>query len=126
MVVMAALTERGNLDARAREGQLRVGLAALGMALVLSAFLCRPELGADAGYRAIVFVPFFVASYGVLAAFYRTCGLSAIAGHRRTPDGTEPVADRAELASQRRTGAMVMLMSVGLAGAATLLFVIAR
>lgn len=120
---MAAVTQRGNLDARSQEGQLRVGLVALGMALVVAAFLARSE--AATLYRAFVFVPFFVAAYGVLAAFYETCGLTAFRGHRMTADGAEPVADRVELAAQRRTGVQVLSMSGALAGIATALFVVA-
>lgn len=123
MVSMAAVAPRGNLDARAQDNQLRVGLVALAMALALTAFLARTD-GASA-YRWVVALPFFVAINGVLAGFYRTCGLTAFAGHRMTASGAEVVADRHELAAQRRTGLQVMGMSVALAVAATVLFVTA-
>ncbi len=120
---MAVLAQRGNLDSRSQDGQLRVGLVALAMALVLAAFLARTD--AATVYRAVVFLPFFVAVYGVLAAFYGTCGLQAMAGRRMTPDGAERVADRRELSAQRRTGARVLGASVLLAAIATTLFVFA-
>lgn len=129
---MAAITRRGNLDDQAsRQGQLRVGLAALAMALVLAAFLGGGGSGAGGPVapvplRALVFVPFFVGAYGVLAAFYKTCAFHALSRTRSTAVGSEPVADRAELQAQRRTGALVVLGSAGLAAAATLLFVLAH
>ena len=103
---MVEVAQRGNLDSHAKEAQLRVGLIALAMALVVVAFLARSD--AAPFFRAVVFLPFLVATNGVLAAFYGTCGLTALAGHRRTTDGAEVVADRAELAAHRRTGAWVL------------------
>jgi len=88
-----------------------------------AAFLARSDTALS--YRAAVFVPFFVAAYGVLAAFYETCSVRAISGCRLTSEGTEPVADRAELAAQRKTGLRVLGMSGALAGLATALFVVA-
>ncbi len=123
MVAMAAAAQRGNLDARAQDNQLRVGLVALAMALVVTALLARFE-GASA-YRWLIFLPFFVAANGVLAAFYRTCGITAFAGRRMTAEGAEVVADRTELSAQRRIGLRVLGMSVALAGLATALFVTA-
>jgi len=120
---MAAAAQRGNLDARAQDNQLRVGLVALAMALVVTALLARFE-GASA-YRWLIFLPFFVAANGVLAAFYRTCGITAFAGRRMTAEGAEVVADRTELSAQRRIGLRVLGMSVALAGLATALFVTA-
>lgn len=117
------VAQRGNLDAHAQDAQLRVGLIALAMALVVAAFLARRD--AATVYRALVFVPFVVAANGVLAAFYGTCGLTAFAGRRRTADGAEVVADRGELTAQRRTGVWVLSMSGAFAAAATALFVIA-
>lgn len=122
MVPMAALAPRGNLDARAQDNQLRVGLVALAMALALTAFLARTDGG---GYRWLVALPFFVAINGVLAGFYRTCGVTAFAGRRMTSSGVEMVADRHELAAQRRTGLRVLGLSVALAAGATALFVTA-
>jgi len=121
---MAALAQRGNLDSRSQESQLRVGLVGLAMALVLAAFLARSD--AATVYRAVVFLPFLVATYGVLAAFYGTCGLMAIAGRRITADGTERVADRQELSAHRRLGARVLFASVALAAIATTLLLVAR
>jgi hypothetical protein len=117
---MAAVAPRGNLDTRAQETQMRFGLVALAASLVVAVVLA--QSGASAGFRAVAFVPFFVAAYGVTSALYRTCGLSALAGRRQTSDGAEPVADRSELRAQRRAGLRVFAVSGALAGVATLLF----
>ncbi len=123
MVPMAAVGPTGNLGSRAQDNQLRVGLVALAMALALTAFLARTDGGS--AYRWLVAFPFFVAINGVLAGFYKTCGVTAFAGRRITASGVEVVADRHELAALRRTGLKVLGMSVALAAAAAALFVTA-
>ena len=102
---------------------MRVGLVALAGALIVALFLA--QSGAAPAYRALAFLPFFVAANGVLAALYRVCGFTAIAGHRMTADGVEVVADREELAAQRRSGMRVLVLSVALAALATALFIVA-
>ena len=120
---MAAVAQRGNLDGAAQDRQMRMGLFALAGALVVALLLA--QSGASPAYRALGFLPFFFAANGVLAALYRVCGFTAIAGRRMTADGTEVVADRAELSAQRRTGLRVLFLSVVLAATATTLFVVA-
>lgn len=102
---------------------MRLGLLALAGALVFALLLGRS--GASPAYRALGFLPFFFAANGVLAALYRVCGFTALAGRRLTPDGAEVVADRAELAAQRRAGLRVIVLSVVLAALATSLFMVA-
>jgi hypothetical protein len=102
---------------------MRIGLVALAGALVFALLLVRS--GASPAYRALGFIPFFFAVNGFLAALYRVCGFTALAGRRLTADGAEVVADRAELAGQRRTGLRVLGLSVALAALATSLFVLA-
>ncbi len=120
---MAAVVPKGNLEAEAQDTQMRVGIVALALALGVATLLARS--GASPGYRALAFVPFFFAAYGVLAAFYRTCGVTAIAGRRITCEGSERVADRDELAAQRKRGLGVIGGSVLLAATATALLVAA-
>jgi hypothetical protein len=124
MVAMAAVAQRGNLDTRSQDQQMRMGLVALAGALVFAVFLMRT--GAPPTYRALGFVPFFFAVNGFLAALYRVCGFTAIAGRRMTADGAEVVADRAELAAQRRTGLRVLVLSVVLSALATSLLMVAN
>jgi hypothetical protein len=120
---MAAVTPRGNLDSSAQDMQMRAGLIALALALLSAVAL--DHRGATPGLRVLAFLPFFVAAYGVLSALYRTCGFSALAGKRMTPDGAERVADREELTSQRKVGMRVLGLSFALAATATALLVLA-
>jgi len=103
---------------------MRAGLVALAVGLVAASLLA--DSGLAPGYRALAFMPFFVAAYGVTSALYGVCGFSALAGRRRTLDGAERVAERAELHRLRRVGIRVVGMSGALAVVATLFFVIAR
>jgi hypothetical protein len=96
---------------------MRVGVVALATALVLGTLIAKS--GAAHGYRALAFGPFFVAGYGVLAALYRTCGISAIVGRRVTSDGMERIVDRVELAELRSRGLRIIAGSVVLAAGAT-------
>ena len=123
MLAMAAVAHRGNLDPNAQDQQLRVGLVALAGALVVALLLV--QSGAAPVVRAAAFLPFFFAAYGVLAAFYRVCAFTALAGRRMTADGAEKVADRTELSAQRRAGVRVLVLSVALAALATALFIVA-
>ena len=118
---MATVAPRGNLDQSAQSAQMRIGLVALAVALGVAIFFAHS--GGAAGYRALAFVPFFVAGYGVLSAFYGVCGFTALAGRRMTAEGSELVADRSELSRQRMYGLRVIVMSVLLAGVATALFI---
>lgn len=118
---MAAAIAKGNLEAQAQDTQMRMGIIALAVALGFATSLAK--LGASPGYRALAFVPFLFAAYGVLAALYRTCGVTAMAGRRITCDGSERVADRGELAGQRRQGLRVIGGSLLLAVTATALLV---
>ncbi len=102
---------------------MRLGLVALAGALVVALILA--QSGVSPAYRALAFVPFFFAANGVLAALYRVCGFTAMAGRRMTADGVEIVADRAELSAQRRSGLRVIVLSVLLAAVATALFMVA-
>ena len=120
---MAAVAPRGNLDTTAQETQMRAGLIALAAALVLAVLLTRS--GVAPGYRVVAFLPFFVAAYGVLSALYSVCGFTAFAGCRMTSEGTERVACRIELSTQRRCGMRVIMMSLGLATLATSFFALA-
>jgi hypothetical protein len=64
---------------------------------------------------------FFVGAYGICAGLSRTCGFVAITGKRLTATGTEPIADRNELAAVRRRGGFVMAISLAVAVIATVL-----
>ncbi len=102
---------------------MRIGLVALAGALVFALLLANS--GASPAYRAVAFLPFFFAANGVIAALYGVCAFTAMAGRRLTSHGAEVVADRTELAGQRRSGMRVIALSVALAALATSLFMMA-
>jgi hypothetical protein len=118
---MAAHPQTMNLESRAQATQLRVGVVALAVALAIGAALSKS--GASPLLRVVAFVPFFFAAYGILAALYRTCGFTAIAGRRHTNQGTERVIDRDELREQRRIGLRVLAAGFALATVATIALV---
>jgi hypothetical protein len=117
-------TERGvvNLDGRAQNAQLRVGVGTL--ALGLAAAMAMKGLGAGVRMHAVLLPVLFVGAYGVCAGLSRTCVFTAITGRRLTAAGSEPIADRAELAAVRRRGAAVLATSlvVAVLGTAVLSF----
>jgi hypothetical protein len=117
--VMAAQHGAANLDERAQNMQLRVGI--LVSALGLGAVVVMKTLGAGVGMRALLVPVLFVGAYGICAGLSRTCGLTAMAGRRLTPTGSERVANRAELCALRRRGAAVMATSLFVSVLATAL-----
>jgi hypothetical protein len=118
--VMAAQRGAANLDERAQNMQLRVGI--LVSALGFGAMVVTHTLGAGrATTHALLLPVLFVGAYGICAGLSRTCGLTAILGRRLTPTGTERIADRAELCALRRRGAAIMATSLAVAVFATAL-----
>lgn len=102
---------------------MRFGLVSLAVGLLAVAILT--HLGVRPGYRALAFIPFFFASYGVISALFGVCSFTAAMGQRMTKDGAERVANREDLSLQRKYAARVLCLTVGLAAAATSLFVVA-
>jgi hypothetical protein len=111
-----------NLDERAQNVQLRVGIALVSAGLFLGVLL--NHLGASGATDLLLAPLFFVGTYGLGSAMIRTCAVTAFLGRRRAEKGTEPVADRAELAALRRRGAAVLATSfvVALGAASALSF----
>jgi hypothetical protein len=98
-----------NLDDQAQNMQLRVGVGGVSLALAVAVVL--GASGAGLAARLLVAPLFFVGVYGISAALFRVCGVTAIAGRRIIAGGTEPVADRVELDRLRRRGGMVIAVS---------------
>jgi hypothetical protein len=121
---MAALTTRGNLEERAQDTQLRIGVAFVSVGLAMAIALRHVDVGA--GVRALLFLPFFVGAYGVQAGLYKVCGINALFGRRITEEGPRPVADPRDLADYRRTGIRIFAVSAALAALAATLVVVAR
>jgi hypothetical protein len=114
----------GNLDARAQNTQLRVGVVMIAAALAAGVLLL--GLGAPPAYRSFLAFPLFLGTYGVYAGLTRTCGITALRGLRLTESGPSPVADKAERRAFRRRGWQVICGSATIAATATLLLVLAR
>jgi hypothetical protein len=108
-----------NLDGRAQNAQLRVGVGTL--AVGLAAAMAMNARGAGPGSHLVLVPVFFVGAYGICAGLSRTCGFTAITGRRITATGSEPIADRHELAAVRRRGGIVMAISLAVALIATML-----
>lgn len=107
-----------NLTVDIQNQQLRLGVAIFAIALA-GAVLVR-ELGIVSPMRFLLVVPFLVGLHAMHLGLTGVCGMSAAAGLRLTCDGAEPVADRAELRSVRRRGAMIMASTVATALAVTM------
>jgi len=116
---MSAHRGVANLDERAQNMQLRFGLCA--MALGLVAAMAMNALGVGRGVHALLLPVLFVGAYGVCAGLCRTCGVTAMAGRRLTASGSEPIADRCELAALRRRGLAVVVGSLVVSALATAL-----
>ncbi len=113
-----------NLDTRAQNFQLRLGVVMIALSLGVAVALVRAEVGT--AYRLLVALPMYFGTYAVYAGLTKTCGFTALRGLRMTASGPAPVADKAELAAQRRRGLRVIASSAAVAGLATLLLAVAH
>jgi hypothetical protein len=82
--------------------RLRVGITALAVGLA-TAVVFRLR-GASPAVELLLFVPFFISANSFFQAMFMTCGYSALAGVRHTPQGTERIADKQELRLVRSRG----------------------
>lgn len=112
----------GNLGDRAQNARLRMSLVFLALGLGLAVLLIRTD--AAAGYRALLFVPFFGAAFGAYQGLFRTCTYAAKHGVRLTDEGEERMANPADLARVRKSGRAVILSSFLTAVMATLVIVL--
>ena len=114
----------GNLDSRAQNAQLRIGVGMIAVALAVA--VVSLSLDVPSGYRALLALPLFFGTYGIYAGLTRTCGLTALRGMRMTESGPTPVADKDALVTHRRQGYQVIGGSALISVAATLLLVLAH
>ena len=63
-------TTPGNLSPGAASRRLRAGVAVLGIALICAVVMV--NTGVHAGWRALLFLPFFIAASGFYQGLYRT------------------------------------------------------
>jgi hypothetical protein len=122
--VEARLREQVNLSAEAQTTRLRVGIAALGVALGLAVLMI--EAGLSPVYRALLIVPFAIATNGVTAGLFKTSGVLAARGFRDLGSGKETITSRRELATIRRRGRRVLLIAAASAILLTALVVVVR
>ncbi len=114
----------GNLDSRAQNLQLRIGVGMIAAALAVAVISL--GFGVPSGYRVLLGLPLFFGTYGVYAGLTRTCGFTALRGMRMTESGPVPVADKTALAAHRHQGFQVICGSAIISVAATLLLLIAH
>lgn len=113
---------RGNLGDRAQNTRMRMGLIFLGLALLVAVWLIK--IDASPFVRALLFIPFFAASFGAYQGLFRTCTYAAKLGVRESDAGVVPIADPNEILRARKDGRFVMISSFATALAATLVIVL--
>ncbi|MCU0683969.1 MAG: hypothetical protein MUF34_17295 [Polyangiaceae bacterium] len=118
---MAAPYQAANLDEVVQSRMMRFGVAMSLVALGLSTIVL--QVGASTFPRAFLFVPFWLAAYGVLSSLFRTCAFAALGACRLNCRGTEPIAGADGVRAVRRRGLRVFLASVALAALLTTLLV---
>jgi hypothetical protein len=111
-----------NLGKARRTSRLRGGVVALALALGLALGLA--HLRAQAPLHALVFVPFFIASWHIVQGLGGTDPLLAARGLRDMGDGPEPIAGAEELARVRAAGRLVNRIALAAATLLTALIVI--
>lgn len=116
---MAGPYQAANLDDVVQGRMLRFGVAMALVALGLSTILL--QSGASTFPRVLLFVPFWLACYGVLSSLFRTCAFAALGSCRLASCGRQPIAGREGVRAVRRRGLGVFLASVALAALMTAL-----
>jgi hypothetical protein len=109
-----------NLETGGQNSRLRVAIFALALALTLALGL--EYVGAAKQWRALLFVPFFFALFGVTQGMYRTCPGLAARGVREVCGVEEPIANAVELKRTRQLARKVVIMTTVGAVAATMVF----
>lgn len=106
-----------NLESAGQSSRMRLGIAALAIALGLVLLL--EAIDAPRIFRLSLFVPFFLALFGATQALYRTCPGLAARGVREVCGTEEPVARASERRRHLQLGRRVVLLSTLGALAAT-------
>ncbi len=106
-----------NLESAGQSSRMRVGIAALAIALGLVLLL--EAVDAPRIARLSLFVPFFLALFGATQALYRTCPGLAARGVREVCGSEEPVARASERQRNVQLARRVVVLSAVGALAAT-------
>jgi hypothetical protein len=123
-MLMGSSTCTENLGARAQNIQLRMGLCLVSLGLVVAVAIHR--LGTDSRLYFLLIPIFFAGVYGLAAGLAGTCAFHAMLGRRAIESGSEPIADRNELAAVRRRGRWVMATALIVSLTASLLLALAH
>jgi hypothetical protein len=107
----------GNLCPRAQLGMLRGAAVTMAIALAATVVLVETEVGLP--WRFGVVVLFLAAFLQLFQAFMGTCVFRAAAGKRVTNQGSEPIANPAELGRIRRRARGIFAASLASALLAT-------
>ena len=110
----------GNLSSYTQGTRMRFGVIALtvGLGLAVAAL----KLGLSAPWRALLVVPFYFASVGLLSGLFNTCAGLASQGLRDVGDGPERIVNQAQLTEVKRLATRVMLGAAAIAITATAAF----
>lgn len=107
-----------NLASLGQNFRLRMGVLVLGASLVASVIIVKADV--HRGWRAALFVPFFMAAFGAWQGLYRVCPDLAFRGVREDRTGAEdPIGRPQERASVRCIARRVLLISTLTAGLLT-------
>lgn len=99
-----------NLESAGQSARMRVGIAAL--AVALGAVLALEAFEAPRAWRLVLFLPFFFTLFGATQALYRTCPSLAARGVREVCGSEEPVARASERQRSQQLGRRVLWLSV--------------
>ena len=86
-----------------------LGYLALNVGLVLSILFIWQDVSDY--FRALVFIPFFVAYLGIIQALQKTCVVLALKGQQNQDQGDEPVVDRALRNKLWRRSIWILILS---------------
>lgn len=99
-----------NLESAGQSARMRLGIAAL--AVALGAVLALEAFEAPRAWRLVLFLPFFLTLFGATQALYRTCPSLAARGVREVCGSEEPVARASERQRSQQLGRRVLWLSL--------------
>lgn len=99
-----------NLESAGQSARMRLGIAAL--AVALGAVLALEAFEAPRAWRLVLFLPFFFTLFGATQALYRTCPGLAARGVREVCGSEEPVARASERQRSQQLGRRVLWLSL--------------
>jgi hypothetical protein len=120
----AATTAPQNLSPSVQGSMLRGAVVAFAVALLTTMLVV--GIGLPWATRALLFVPYMIASYMLHAALLGRCFMTSLRGCRMTCNGREEIGDPEERKELRRLGSRAFMSTLGVATAATALAILAH